>query len=156
MIGRAEMPPFAGKCRQSFIDAIHAFPSDKAVVRVAVVQIPVNDLLQARQPQNMLPGVIIDSHKDIESWQNARKTGVSTSCPGDTQDAFLVEGGIPPLSPSDPTYQSSPRQNCESLYDQLQPCHRTGFPVLLTLYCSGIEVSFAEGQIQNEVDGFHG
>ena len=36
-----------------------------------------------------------------------------------------------------------------------KPGHRDGFPVLLKLYYSGIRVSFAEGQLQNEVNGFH-
>ena len=53
------MAALAGKRQEIFMAAIFAFDAGKAVVRVAAVQIPVNDLLQIGPPEAVLPGEMI-------------------------------------------------------------------------------------------------
>jgi hypothetical protein len=48
MAGGAEMTPLAGECQEVFVAAIFALHTGKAVVQVAAVQIPVDDLLDTR------------------------------------------------------------------------------------------------------------
>lgn len=62
------MATLTGKCQQKLVATIFAFDAGETVVRVATVQIAVNDLLQIRSPEAVLPGVmiIIDLKKGLE------------------------------------------------------------------------------------------
>jgi hypothetical protein len=57
--GGTEVPALAGKDQQIFMAAVLAFDSCKAVMRVAAVEIQVNDLLQIRPPEAVMPGELI-------------------------------------------------------------------------------------------------
>ncbi len=48
------MTALAGECKEIFMAAIFAFHTGKAVVEIAAVQIPVNDLLNIRSPEAVL------------------------------------------------------------------------------------------------------
>jgi hypothetical protein len=51
-----------------FMAAILAFHTGKAVVQIAAIQIPVNNLLQIGPPESVLPGemLVIDPDKGLE------------------------------------------------------------------------------------------
>ena len=51
----AEMAALAGKGQQIFVAAAFAFDAGKAVVRIAAIQIPMNNVLQIRPPVSVLP-----------------------------------------------------------------------------------------------------
>jgi len=68
MAGGTEVTALAGKGQEIFMAAILAFDAGKTVVRVAAIQISVNNLLQIRPPEAILPGemIVIDSDKGLE------------------------------------------------------------------------------------------
>jgi hypothetical protein len=45
-----------GKCQEIFMAAILAFDTGKAVMQVAAVEVSVNDVLEIRPPEAVLPG----------------------------------------------------------------------------------------------------
>jgi hypothetical protein len=73
MAGRAKMTALAGKCQQILMAAVLAFHKGKAVVRVAVVQIPVDHLLDIGPPETILMGkvFIVDSDKGFKAVLHA-------------------------------------------------------------------------------------
>jgi hypothetical protein len=66
--GRTEVPPFARKGQKVFMAAVFAFHTGKAVVEIAVIQIPINNLLKIRPPESVLPRemFIIDMDKGFK------------------------------------------------------------------------------------------
>jgi hypothetical protein len=45
----------AGKGQDIFMAAVSAFHKGKAVAQIAAIQIPINNLLNIRQPESILP-----------------------------------------------------------------------------------------------------
>ena len=68
MAGGAEMSALARKSQQILVVTVFAFHSGKAVVQIAALQIPVNDLLQIGAPEAVLPGkmLIVDTDEDLK------------------------------------------------------------------------------------------
>jgi PAS domain-containing protein len=75
--GGAEVAALAGKGQEIFMAAVFALHAGKAVVRVATVEVPVNDLLQIRPPETVLPelpsGEIVAIYNDITDRKRAEK-----------------------------------------------------------------------------------
>jgi hypothetical protein len=59
MVGGTEETALAGKGQQILVAAIFALRTGKAVVRIATVQIPANDLLQTGPPETIPPWKMI-------------------------------------------------------------------------------------------------
>jgi len=55
MAGGAKMATLAGKGQQIFMTAVFAFHTGKAVVRIAAVEVAVDDLLDIGPPESVLP-----------------------------------------------------------------------------------------------------
>jgi hypothetical protein len=68
MAGWTEMTALAGECQEIFMTAIFTFHTGKAVVRVAAVEVPVNDILKIGRPESVLPGevFVIDPNKGFK------------------------------------------------------------------------------------------
>jgi hypothetical protein len=49
------MTALAGECQQVFMAAIFAFHAGKTIVQIAAIQITVNNLLDVRPPETILP-----------------------------------------------------------------------------------------------------
>jgi hypothetical protein len=64
-----------GKCQEGFMAAIFAFDTGKAVMQDAAVEVSVNDLLQIRPPEAVLPGeiLIIDMDKGLAKWSSTQR-----------------------------------------------------------------------------------
>jgi len=62
------MAALAGECQQVFMATVFTLHAGKAVVRVAAIQIPVNDVFQIGSPEAVLPGemIVIDLKKGLE------------------------------------------------------------------------------------------
>ena len=67
--GRAEVAEFAGEGQEVFVAAIFAFDAGKAIVQIPAIEVPVNDLLQIRTPEAILPGkmIVIDLNESLEA-----------------------------------------------------------------------------------------
>jgi len=50
-----EIVTSSGECWETFMAAIFAFHTGKAVVQIAAIQIPMNNLLDIRPPESVLP-----------------------------------------------------------------------------------------------------
>lgn len=59
------MTAIAGKGQKVLVVAVFTFHSDKSVMQIAAIEIPVNDLLQMKPPESVLPGemIIIDPNE---------------------------------------------------------------------------------------------
>lgn len=68
------MAALTEKCQEIFVAVILAFDASEAVVRVATIQIPVNDRLQIRLPETVLPGemIVIDLDKSFKNSSTQR------------------------------------------------------------------------------------
>ena len=53
--GGTKMTALAGKCQEVFMTAVFTLHAGEAVVQIAAVEVPVNDLLQMRSPEAVLP-----------------------------------------------------------------------------------------------------
>ena len=62
------MAALAGECQQVFMATVFSLHAGKSVVRVAAIQIPVNDVFQVGSPEAVLPGVmvVIDLKKGLK------------------------------------------------------------------------------------------
>jgi len=58
----------AGKDQKVLVVAVFAFHSGKSLMQIAVIEIPINDLLQTRSPESVLPGemIIIDPDEGVK------------------------------------------------------------------------------------------
>jgi hypothetical protein len=66
--GGAKVAALAGKGQQIFMAAVFTLHTGEAVVQIAAVEVPVNDPLQIRLPEAVLPGetIVIDLNKGLE------------------------------------------------------------------------------------------
>jgi hypothetical protein len=59
---------FIGKRQEVFVATVFAFHTGKAVMQIAAVEIPVNDILQIGPPEVMLPGEMLVVRYDHLVW----------------------------------------------------------------------------------------